>query len=131
MKNKAYKNSQLKHKVFEAKRTGKKQVIWNISDSQAEFLQELGFRTEPFLYWIETRKWYNVQDKQGILKEIHFKCKQGNKKIVKKLNRKDIKLLDEFSVHYGVLKYRIVLNQETMNDAKKRLPKLGDRFLFL
>ena len=114
MKNQAYKNSQLKHKVYEAKRCGKKQLIWNISDSQAEFLREMGFRTEPFLYWVETRKWYTVQDKQGILKEIHFECKRGNRRLIKKLNRKDIKLLDDFSVHYGVFKYRIILNQETI-----------------
>lgn len=110
MNNKAYKNSQLKHKVFQAKQAGKKQLIWNITDCQAEFLRQLGFRTEPFLYWIETCKWYNVQDKQGILKEIHYKRREGVRRIVKKLNRKDIRLLDEYSVNYGVLKYRILLN---------------------
>ena len=105
----AYKNSQLKHEVYQAKNAGKKHLTMKITEQQAEFLRRLGFRVVDYLYWIETRTWCNVSDVRGVLKELHFLRKGGKRSCVRRLNKKEIALLDEHDVRYEVMKYRIYL----------------------
>ena len=105
----AYNNSQLKHEVYQAKNAGKKHLTLKISEQQAEFLRRLGFRVVDYLYWIETRTWCNASDMRGVLKELHFLRKGGKRSCVRRLNKKEIALLDEHDVRYEVMKYRIYL----------------------
>lgn len=105
----AYNNSQLKHEVYQAKNAGKKNLTLKISEQQAEFLRNLGFKVEEYLYWIETRTWGNANNVRGVLKELHFLRKGGKRSCVRRLNRKEIALLDEYDVRYEVMKYRIYL----------------------
>lgn len=105
----AYNNSQLKHEVYQAKNAGKKHLTLKISEQQAEFLRRLGFRVVDYLYWIETRTWCNASDVRGVLKELHFLRKGGKRSCVRRLNKKEIALLDEHDVRYEVMKYRIYL----------------------
>lgn len=110
MKNNAYRKSDLKFKVRAAQCDGKKQLMWKLTEEQADFLRELGYRVEPYLYWIDTRTWNDVNHKPGVLKELHYLRKKGIRKKVRTLNRSEKKLLDEYAVRFGVLKYRIILN---------------------
>lgn len=105
----AYNNSQLKHEVYQAKNAGKKHMTLKISEQQAEFLRKLGFTVIPYLYWIETKTWCNANDVRGVLKELHFLRKGGKRSCVRRLNKKEIALLDEYDVRYEVMKYRIYL----------------------
>ena len=105
----AYNNSQLKHEVYQAKNAGKKHLTLKITEQQAEFLRRLGFKVVDYLYWIETRTWCNVNDVRGVLKELHFLRKGGKRSCVRRLNRKELALLDEYDVRYEVMKYRIYL----------------------
>lgn len=105
----AYKNSQLKHEVYQAKNAGKKHLTLKISDQQAEFLRRLGFTVVPYLYWIKTRTWGNAMNVRGVLKELHFLRKEGKRSCVRRLNKKDMTILDEHDVEYEVMKYRIYL----------------------
>ena len=105
----AYNNSQLKQEVYQAKNAGKKHLTLKISEQQAEFLRRLGFRVVDYLYWIETRTWCNASDMRGVLKELHFLRKGGKRSCVRRLNKKEIALLDEHDVRYEVMKYRIYL----------------------
>lgn len=105
----AYTNAQLRHEVCQARNAGKKQLIKRISEQQADFLREEGFKVEPYLYKIQTRAWKSSDDLQGVLKELHFLRKQGVTNCVRKLNKKDLKRLDEYHVRYEVIKYRIIL----------------------
>lgn len=105
----AYNNSQLKHEVYQAKNAGKKNLTLKISEQQAEFLRNQGFKVEAYLYWIETRTWGNANNVHGVLKELHFLRKGGKRSCVRRLNRKEIALLDEYDVRYEVMKYRIYL----------------------
>ena len=110
MKNQAYKFSELKFKIRSAQADGKKQLVWKLSEEQAEFLRNLGYRVEDYLYWIETKTWIDVRHKPGVLKELHYLRKKGVKKKIRTLSKKDRKLLEDHSVRFGVLKYRIILN---------------------
>lgn len=105
----AYNNSQLKHEVYQAKNAGKKHLTLKITEQQAEFLRRLGFKVVDYLYWIETRTWCNANDVRGVLKELHFLRKGGKRSCIKRLNKKEIALLDEYDVRYEVMKYRIYL----------------------
>ncbi len=109
MKKKMYKDSQLKHQIYQAKNAGKKSVEKKLTEEQVQFLRNLGFEVIPFLYWIETRTWYNVQNMKGVLKEIHYTRKKGKRTLIRRLNRKELNLLDEHDVSYEVLKYRVIL----------------------
>ncbi len=105
----AYNNSQLKHEVYQAKNAGKKHLTLKITEQQAEFLRRLGFKVTDYLYWIETRTWCNANDVRGVLKELHFLRKGGKRSCIKRLNKKELALLDEYDVRYEVMKYRIYL----------------------
>ena len=105
----AYSDSQLKHEVYRARSAGKKYLILKISDQQAEFLRKLGFRVTEYLYWIETKTWGNVNNVQGVLKELHFLRKEGKRSCIRHLNQRELKVLNEYDVRYEVMKYRIEL----------------------
>lgn len=105
----AYNNSQLKHEVYQAKNAGKKHLTLKISEQQAEFLRKLGFNVVAYLYWIETKTWHDSSEVRGVLKELHFLRKGGKRSCVRRLNKKELKLLDEYDVRYEVMKYRIYL----------------------
>ena len=110
MKNQAYKLSELKFKVRSAQAEGKKQLVWKLNEEQADFLRNQGYRVDDYLYWIETRIWNDVRHKPGVLKELHYLRKKGIKKKVRTLTKKERRLLEEYAVRFGVLKYRIILN---------------------
>lgn len=105
----SYNNAQLKHEVYQAQNAGKKHLTLKISDQQAEFLRRLGFTVVPYLYWIETRTWSNVSNVRGVLKELHFRRKDGKRSCVRRLTKKEIAILEENDVRYEVMKYRIYL----------------------
>ena len=107
----AYTNAELKHKVYQAKRAGKKRLILGIPDEQADFLRDLGFEVKPYLYRIKTKAWSSADEVTGILKELHFLRKQGVAQCVKPLDAKKRKKLDAHNVEYKVAKYLIVLNK--------------------
>ena len=105
----SYSDSQLKNEVYRARSAGKKYLILKITEQQAEFLRKLGFKVTEYLYWIETKTWCNVNNVQGILKELHFLRKEGKRSCIKRLNHRELKVLNENAVRYEVMKYRIEL----------------------
>ena len=109
MKENAYKNSCLKYKLFERKRYGEKEVIWSLTPKQKQFIEELGFVTEVYLYKVNTKTLYNINSVDGLLKQIHFAKKRRKSVIVLKLNNKQKKMLDKFDIKYRPYKYRIKL----------------------
>lgn len=110
MKRSAYENSKLKHQLLEKKRNGVKEVIWKLNSQQKGFIEEtLNFIVEPYLYKIRTRSFYNISDKDSLLKDIHYKNKRGVQECVFKLSSKERKLLDDFEVKYTPYKYKIKL----------------------
>ena len=111
MKNKEYRNAKLKYKLLEKKQNGTKEVIWKINTSQREFIERtLGFYTEPYLYEVQTRRFHNVFNLEEILKDVHYKNKQGKKTVVFRLSPEEMRVLDEYAVKYRPYKFRIVLN---------------------
>lgn len=111
MKKGAYENSKLKYQLLEKKRKGVKEVIWKLNSQQKGFIEEtLKFIVEPYLYKIRTKSFYNISDKDSLLKDIHYKNKRGVQECVFKLNSKQIELLDEFGVKYKPYKYKIKLS---------------------
>jgi len=93
------------------KSQGVREVIWKINASQREFIEQtLGFYTEAYLFEVKTKKFYNVHNVKGILKELHYKNKQGKRTTVYKLTREQMDLLDKYKIKYRPYKFRIVLN---------------------
>ena len=112
MKNKDYKNKKLKEDLRRCKASGKKYLDWKLSYSQVEYIQELGYVVEPYLYEITTKTFFRLHDiNESIIKEIHYKSKAGKRTYARKLNCKDKKVLKEYGVYYRVCKYRIYLNK--------------------
>ena len=110
MNNKQYRESKLKHKLGNLKARGKKSVLWTLTKSQKEFIEEL-YPVEPELYRIQTRYFSKeICEKYSILKRLNNEKKYKKKSyIVTKLNRKEKKILDELEIKYFEAKYRIRL----------------------
>lgn len=109
LKNKQYENSKLKKQLEEKKRKGIKTLEWKLTKQQRSYVEQIGYYTEPILYYVKTKHFCNVSKLASILKNIHYKNKNGKTIIVLKLRESDQKLLDEYEVIYYPCKYRIYL----------------------
>jgi len=110
MKKRAYESSKLKYQLLNKKRNGVKEVIWKLSPSQVEFIQrKFGFYIEPYLYEVKTRTFCNIKNLDTLLKDLHYKSKQGKKFTVIKLTRHQKDVLDTLGIKYKPYKYRIKL----------------------
>ena len=111
MKKDAYENSRFKYQLLEKKRNGVKELIWKLNPTQIEFVErKLGFIVEPYLYEVNTRIFYSVNNLDKFLKDLHYKCKRGKKSIVLELTPYQKDVLDELEIKYRPYKYRIKLN---------------------
>lgn len=112
MKNKAFRAKQLKEQLRRLENEGKKELLWSLSQDKLEFIERLGYYTEPYLYEIHTRKFYNISSiKSELLKQIHYKNKSGKATYVRRLNHSQRKLLDDYGIKYKVAKYKIYLRR--------------------
>ena len=93
MKSKDYKLSSLKYKLRELKSKNKKFVIWKLNPDQLYFVNSIGYRTEPYLYRIPTRRYQNFERKNHhIIKTLHYERVNGNQYIVRHLQEQDLVL---------------------------------------
>lgn len=110
MKKDSYEFLNLKRQLQFRKNKGCKFLEWKLSEKQKDYIEgHLGMRVEPILFLVKTRKFYNLKSLKSILKEIHYKNRDGKDKIVMKLNQKDRRILDEYGISYYPYKYRIYL----------------------
>lgn len=110
MKNKDYRLAQTKYKLKELKQHRVKSVVWRLTRQQKVFIQQLGYEVIPYLYEVKTKTFMNLSSiKNSKLKEIHYSCKKGKKAIVLKLNKEDMKILEEYAVKFRPIKFKIIL----------------------
>ena len=112
MNNKEYRLCQMKWQLKNLKRKGVIKVEWKLNPEQLDFVTNvLNYRTEPYLYEIKTRtiSRYTLSSASSILKDVHYNCKSGHSKIVRKINKKDRELLSQYGVKYTPFKYTIYL----------------------
>ena len=110
MKNKDYRYSKLKHQILYEKDKGKKVLYWDLTPDQRRFVEEkLGCKTEPYLYQIRTRTFFNISKLEPILKDVHYASKNKKTTIVRRLNKSEMKALDMYGVQYRPIKYKLDL----------------------
>lgn len=109
LKKKQYENSKLKRQLIIKKECGVKELHWRLTRQQMEYVEQLGYRIEPFLYCVRTKKFYNLKDLHPLLKSIHYKNKKGKDSVVIRLKSSEMKLLDEYGLSYYPYKYIIYL----------------------
>lgn len=110
MKKKQYYNSKMKYELAKLKNKNSrdKSFIWKLSDEQVDFVRTLGYVVEPYLYAIKTKRFYNVRNlKHQILKEIHYKNKNGRWEYVRPLTDSEKDVLKEYNIKFYVAKYKI------------------------
>jgi len=110
MKKDCYELKYLKHDLRQKREAGIKVLEWKLTAEKKEYIENLGYRVEPYLYEIKTKKFYNVRNLQStLLKDLHYKNKRGKKGMVRALKRGDKQILDEYGIRYYPVKYRIYL----------------------
>ena len=110
MKNRNYWQSRTKKKLLEERWKGKKFLVWKLTIAQKQDVEELGYITEPFIYQMETRTFYNVRNLPStLLKDIHYAKKRDKRYLARPLKQSEIELLKEYGVRYRILKYKIYL----------------------
>lgn len=109
MKNKNYHQSKLKKQLREKKAQGIKVLVWELSPEKKEDIERLGYRVEPYLYIIRTKKFSNVREKPTLIKELHYLNKRGKKYDVRPIKRGEAEILDENGICPRPLKYKIYL----------------------
>lgn len=112
MKNKNYQQSKMKKQLREKRKEGLEYVVWKLNATQIQLIEELGYRVEPFIYIIETRTFYDVSKiRSSFLKDIHYAKKRKQQHLVRPINSREIKLLEDFNIKFEVLKYKIHLEK--------------------
>lgn len=110
MTNKQHRLSGLKYQLSQSKGDGKNEVIKKLSTEQLEYVENLGYDTIPWLYEIYTKTFYRIKDvDSSLIKDIHYACKKGRKKLYRKLKLQEIKELEKYNVSYRGYKYKIIL----------------------
>lgn len=111
MKNKCYRQNKMKKQLIQMRNQGREFVVWKLNLTQKEELEKL-FRVEPFIYLIETRTFYNIQNiHSNLLKDVHYSKKRKKSYLVRPLKDREIDLLEEYGIKYRPLKYKIYLRQ--------------------
>lgn len=112
MKNRDFEFSKTRKQLQKYKNQGEKEVTWKLSSKQIQIIKLMDLRFEPWLYEIKTRPLYNIRSiKSPLLKEIHYKNKQGHNMYVRRLNHDEQQLLKDFGIKFRVVKYKIYLYQ--------------------
>lgn len=114
MTNKEVRLSSLKFKLKNMKDERKKYVVWKLNPEQRDFVQTLGYQVTPWIYEVQTaiienRAGLQTQKSLGILWELHFARKRGQKKMYKHLKANEVKILEQYNVSFVPLKYKIIL----------------------
>lgn len=112
VKNCNYRQSRTKKKLLEERWKGKKFLLWKLTSTQKQDIEELGYIVEPFIYQIETRTFHNVRNLPStLLKDLHYAKKRDKRYLARPLKQNEIELLKEYGVKYRVLKYKIYLSK--------------------
>lgn len=110
MKNKTFKQANLRRQLQQYKNMGKKELVWELSYEQIKIIKRLGYKIEPYLYEITTRPFFDIRNiKSSLIRDIHYKNKQGKHTFVCKLNSNEKQILEDFGVKYRAVKYKIHL----------------------
>ncbi len=116
MKNKDFRNSRLKDTLRRDKEAGKKYIIRKLTIEQLEYVQQLGYYIEDYIYIITIRTFFDIHHiNEPILKEIHYKSKAKKRTYVRKLNKKEKQILEKKGIKFRVYKYKIYLNKSNKN----------------
>lgn len=101
---------QLKYKLRELKMRRTKSIAWRLTKEEREYIENLGYRVEPYLYEIRTRTFTDLFEiNNSLVRDIHYSCKKRKKTVVLRLNRKEKKVLDEYHIKYRPVKFQIFL----------------------
>lgn len=110
MKDRDYRLCKTKHKLRQLKERRVKSVIWKLTKQQREDIEGLGYEVIPFLYEVHTKAFKNLSSvKEHKLREIHYSNKAGKKTIVMQLNKKEMKIFEEYGVRFRPIKFKIIL----------------------
>lgn len=111
MNNKDYRLSQTKHKLKQLKERRVKFVIWKLTVEQKEYIESLGYKVVPYLYEVQTKMLKNFATVHNSkLKEIHYAYKKGKRTMVLKLNKEDMRALEDKFIKFRPIKFKIILN---------------------
>ena len=106
-----YRMLNLKRKLKDLKDRKVKFVIWKLTTSQKEYIEEeLGYEVIPNLYEVRTRPFKNIANLRNYkLKDLHFANKQGKKTVVLSLKDSDMKEFQENNIKFKPVKFKIIL----------------------
>lgn len=92
------------------KEVGAQDPVWKLDDVQVEYLLKRGYKLIPWIYTVKTRMFHRPKELGGLLKDIHYLKVKGVAKVHRKLNGRQLEILQEYGVPCQAYKYRIVLN---------------------
>lgn len=102
--------SKLGQQFESIRKKGKTEVTRSLSAEQAEFIkEELHYVVIPTEYEITTQRIKRASEAMWFLQEIHRASKNGQKKIHKKIRKKELKVLERAGIQFRPVRYRIIL----------------------
>ena len=88
MKNDCYELKCLKQMLRQKREDGVKVLEWKLTAKRKEYIENLGYIVEPYLYSINTKTFCNIRHIHStLLKDLHYAKKRGKNKygeIIKK-----------------------------------------------
>ncbi|MBP3463024.1 MAG: hypothetical protein J6K45_00850 [Clostridia bacterium] len=105
--------SELRHKLYQEKHKGKREVVRKLNQEQAEYLSNF-FELIPYLY--EIKVWFpptfstRQENVPGIVKGLYYNWRHDHKsKVIKKLSQKEIAQCERFNLIVKPYKYKVKL----------------------
>ena len=112
MKKQDYLQCKLKKQLSQKRQEGIGFLVWKLNSTQKEYIELLGYRVEQYLYFVQTKTFFNINAiHSSLLKDLHYMSKNGRKYQIRQLKQSERKLLDTYGIMYHPLKYKIFLNE--------------------
>ena len=109
MKNRDYRMLKIKNQLRRLKQNGVEYVLWSLNDEQTKYVENLGYEVIPCIFKIRAKRliFKDTWNKSSLLRQVNFSKKAS---FIRKLSKKEQRLLDENDVYYTPVKKKIVLN---------------------
>ena len=129
MKTKAYQDSKLKYELrhmyprdekkpsfAEQLRSyewnGKKELLWRLNRDQLDLVHNLGYYTEPYMFYVHTKLFPdNLRNKYKLLEKLHAARRARKDYVACILSKTDRDMLKRLGVSFSPLKYKISLQR--------------------
>ena len=98
------------NRLIQKRLNGENDPIWKLTPIERDYIEEIGFRTKPWIYEISTREMYGLpKNPTTLMKSIYNARMKGVRKITRRASEEEVRILEAYGIKCVPVRYRIFL----------------------